>query len=182
MDPNTYQMFAIRTAKDYPTREQNFLYFSLGLVGESTEVVGARMEGNDAAFIEKEIGDVMWYTARLSDLVGIKLEDIFETVNTEDIRSYADTDNSVKGLVVSAGAIGEIMKKVVRDDRPIDEVLLRVKFAHIVAYAMDVANDYDLEIEEVMETNIKKLEARYPKLRFDAADAIARADGEKLNE
>lgn len=181
MDPDTYQKLAIRTAKDYPTRDQNLLYFSLGLVGEAIEVLSAPRE---AAPMEKELGDVLWYTARLADLVGITMGQIENHTDELDgkIPIKLDTTEAITALVINAGAIGEIIKKVVRDGRQIDRDVLLTKFAHVYAYVQDVAQDHHLNLSDITETNIKKLEARYPKLRFDAQDAIARADGERLNE
>jgi len=77
---NQYQNLAIRTAnKNLPYREA-VANFSMGLTGEAGETVdyikkclyhGHKM---DCDVVEKEIGDVLWYIAVLSDTLGIDLE------------------------------------------------------------------------------------------------------------
>lgn len=83
MNFNDYQEQTSLTAK-YP-KEQGVNYCTLGLVGEAGEIankVKKVIRDNkpiDDAFKEDmkaELGDVLWYVARLSDEFGIKLDDI----------------------------------------------------------------------------------------------------------
>lgn len=85
MNFNEYQEKTSLTAK-YP-KEKALDYCTLGLVGEAGEIankVKKVIRDNkpvDDAFkndMKAEIGDVLWYVARLSDELGIKLEDIAE--------------------------------------------------------------------------------------------------------
>lgn len=80
---NEYQQSTQLTAK-YP-KEQGMNYCTLGLVGEAGEIankVKKVIRDNrpvDEAFKEDmkaEIGDVLWYVARLADELGISLEDV----------------------------------------------------------------------------------------------------------
>ena len=84
MELNEYQAHALETAI-YPTP---IIYPALGLCGESGEVadkVKKVLRDNNQEFtddkkleIAKEIGDVLWYCATLSNDLGYSLENIAE--------------------------------------------------------------------------------------------------------
>ena len=79
---NEYQEMAMETAI-YP---QPIIYPTLGLTGEAGEVsdkVKKVLRDNNSVFTEerkeeiaKEVGDVLWYIATLSNDIGYKLGDI----------------------------------------------------------------------------------------------------------
>ena len=80
---NEYQQSTQLTAK-YP-KEKAIDYCTLGLVGEAGEIankVKKVIRDNkpiDDAFkadMKAEIGDVLWYVARLADELGISLEEV----------------------------------------------------------------------------------------------------------
>ena len=80
---NEYQQSTQLTAK-YP-KEKALDYCTLGLVGEAGEIankVKKVIRDNrpvDDAFkadMKAEIGDVLWYVARLADELGISLEEV----------------------------------------------------------------------------------------------------------
>ena len=84
MDFNDYQELTNKTAI-YP-KEKWLEYTTLGLVGEAGEIankVKKVIRDDNGIFTEKkvkelsdEIGDVLWYIARLSDELGFKLSTI----------------------------------------------------------------------------------------------------------
>jgi len=75
-----------------PTPEQMFKMIELGYLGnglgEAGEIQGklkkiirdkgGNFDSTDAKEIEKEIGDVLWYLARLCDVLGISLQSAME--------------------------------------------------------------------------------------------------------
>jgi NTP pyrophosphatase (non-canonical NTP hydrolase) len=79
-----YQQAALRTAD--LTRRQELFHLLLGLVGETGEIAEkfkklVRDKNGDESLIDredikKELGDVLWYVAVLSEYLGIKLEDV----------------------------------------------------------------------------------------------------------
>ena len=90
---NDYQEQTALTAK-YP-KEQAINYCTLGLVGEAGEIankVKKVIRDNrpvDEAFVadmKAEIGDVLWYVARLAAELGISLEDV-ATYNMDKLLS-----------------------------------------------------------------------------------------------
>jgi NTP pyrophosphatase (non-canonical NTP hydrolase) len=82
-----YQNESRKTAI-YPNAGSNFIYPTLGLVGEAGEVaekVKKVIRDSDSMIddearekIQKELGDVLWYIAQLATELNITLEDIAE--------------------------------------------------------------------------------------------------------
>lgn len=70
----------------YPDKGNNFVYPALGLAGESGEVCekikkvlrdkGGNMDNETREALLKELGDVLWYVARLASELGLSLDDI----------------------------------------------------------------------------------------------------------
>ena len=79
MDLNEYQKFT-RTTAFYP-EAVGFVYCSLGLAGEAGEVANnvkkEIRDGVDKSLeIRDELGDVLWYVARLADEYGFDLAEV----------------------------------------------------------------------------------------------------------
>jgi NTP pyrophosphatase (non-canonical NTP hydrolase) len=80
-----YQQLSRKTAI-YPNIDNNFIYPTLGLVGESGEIaekVKKILRDNQGVVsnetkneIAKELGDVLWYVSQLATELKINLEDI----------------------------------------------------------------------------------------------------------
>ncbi|MBI5957850.1 MAG: nucleoside triphosphate pyrophosphohydrolase family protein [Chloroflexi bacterium] len=80
-----YQERAADTAH-YPNAGQNPIYPTLGLAGEAGEVAekvkkvlrdkGGTFDAEAVAAIQKELGDVLWYVARLAAELGLDMEQV----------------------------------------------------------------------------------------------------------
>lgn len=98
MNFDDYQAFTLTTAKYQDacgTRSERIVYCLMGLVGETGEIAEkmkkvwrkdgpaglAQMTGDSdfCRLMKKELGDVMWYLARLSDEMGMSLDDVAQT-------------------------------------------------------------------------------------------------------
>ena len=87
MDFDNYQIEARKTAI-YPNKDKNFIYPTLGLVGESGEVaekIKKVLRDNNGNFdyesktaIKKELGDVLWYLANLCNELDFTLNEVAE--------------------------------------------------------------------------------------------------------
>ena len=85
MDFDYYQIEARKTAI-YPNKDENFIYPTLGLVGESGEVAekikkilrdkNGYFDDESKLAIKKELGDVLWYLSNLSNELNFSLNDI----------------------------------------------------------------------------------------------------------
>lgn len=95
----------------YPGVGDNFVYPTLGLAGETGEVVekvkklvrneevvhAAQISEEKRGEIAKEMGDVLWYLAQLGTELGIALEDIAR-INIEKL-----TSRKARGVLHSEG-------------------------------------------------------------------------------
>lgn len=98
MEFNEYQNKARETAF-YPDKDNNFIYPTLGLVGEAGEVaekIKKVLRDNDGIISEekrlevaKELGDVLWYLANLSVELNLSLETV-ASMNLEKLFSRKD--------------------------------------------------------------------------------------------
>jgi|SRR5690606_21228771 len=87
MNLNDYQQAALRTADQ--DRHNELFHLVLGLMGESGEIAEkikkvVRDHNSDQSKIDiddikRELGDVLWYVAVLSDYLGIELDDVAKT-------------------------------------------------------------------------------------------------------
>ena len=106
MDFKTYQKKARETAQ-YPDLGSNYIYPTLGLVGEAGEVaekVKKVIRDNNGIFdeesklsIKKELGDVLWYISNLCIELDFNLDTI-ALLNLEKLKSRA-----AKGRISGSG-------------------------------------------------------------------------------
>ena len=97
MDFKTYQKKARETAQ-YPNLSSNYIYPTLGLVGEAGEVaekVKKVIRDKNGIFdeeskkaIKKELGDVLWYLSNLCTEFDFNLEDV-ALLNLEKLKIRA---------------------------------------------------------------------------------------------
>jgi NTP pyrophosphatase (non-canonical NTP hydrolase) len=101
----------VRTTRDYPELGRNLIYPALGLAGEAGEVAekvkklwrnlgqraGDQIGAEDRAALVKELGDVLWYVAAMSEELQVKLEHVAE----ENSRKLLDRKQ--RGVIKSAG-------------------------------------------------------------------------------
>jgi NTP pyrophosphatase (non-canonical NTP hydrolase) len=95
MDFDEYQEEALKTAV-YPGIGNNFVYPTLGLVGEAGEVaekikkIIRDKEGvvgeEEKLALKKELGDILWYVANLSKELGLSMNEV-AVMNVEKLRS-----------------------------------------------------------------------------------------------
>lgn len=106
MEFNDYQDKAFATAH-YPSIGAKYVYPALGLAGEVGEVVekvkkifrnyNGVITDEYRDLIKKELGDVLWYVAVLSQELEFKLEDVAQ-LNLEKLASRAE-----RGVLHSEG-------------------------------------------------------------------------------
>ncbi|MFH0711275.1 MAG: nucleoside triphosphate pyrophosphohydrolase family protein [Candidatus Aenigmatarchaeota archaeon] len=100
MEFDEYQEKAGTTAM-YPDVGNNFIYPTLGLAGETGEIVekvkklirdkNSKPDGQFKEEIKRELGDLLWYMARVSSEFGISLSDVAATnINKLESRKSRD--------------------------------------------------------------------------------------------
>ena len=106
MNFKTYQKNARETAQ-YPNLGSNYIYPTLGLVGEAGEVAekvkkvirdkNGIFDENTKDALKKELGDVLWYLSNLSTELNFDLEEV-ALKNLEKLKLRA-----AKGLISGSG-------------------------------------------------------------------------------
>ena len=104
MDFDNYQIEARKTAV-YPNKDKNFIYPTLGLVGESGEVAekikkilrdkNGTFDNESKLALKKELGDVLWYLSNLCDELNFSLSDVAR-INLEKLNLRLTT-NKISG-------------------------------------------------------------------------------------
>lgn len=147
-----YSKLAIRTS----LREDQMIHCVLGIASELSELY----EGN---YLE-ELGDVCWYLNEGCDSLGINLDslDIYEG-GLDPLRDISDHVGKLANLVKRNEFYGEELNR--------KECFILL--SKILSEVHELCRDYEIDIEEVLEKNIKKLEKRFPE-EFDPARALNR--------
>lgn len=78
------------------------------------------------------------------------------------------------GITGEAGEVADIIKKHYAYGKPLDKLHLIEEVGDIMFYLNGLLDLLGSSWDEVLEVNIKKLEARYPDLKFNADHAINR--------
>ena len=84
MEGNIYQKLAMKTVNPELTKKDMLVNGVMGLNGESGEVIDIvkkhMFQGHDLDIekIKKELGDVMWYIAEISEALDINMNEVME--------------------------------------------------------------------------------------------------------
>lgn len=88
--------------------------------------------------------------------------------------SEANLAHMALGITGEAGEVADIIKKHYAYGKPLDTLHLVEEVGDIMFYLNGLLVEVGADWNEVLEINIKKLEARYPDLKFNADHAINR--------
>lgn len=170
MNFNNYTDLAVRTLKPMSAKQAKFNSF-FGLVGEIGEVADLLkkhfFQGHDLNLekLKDECGDVLWYTAVLWDNTGrsADMENLYRfgqlIGNDHLVRTY-DSDIEYAQYYI------ERITEQCCSPNPNPQTIY-----NFIARLLEM---YAINIEDAMEGNIKKLEKRYPNLRFEQERSINR--------
>lgn len=166
-----YQAFT-RTTAVYPA-PQAAEYLALALceeVGETAEAfhpfLPFRYEGVShkvGPSVLAELGDVLWYSARIADEMGVKLSSVMNV----EYDGEASIPAAMFRMVVAAARIAGRRKKVIRDGQTwshekraeVAAVILN-ELGMVIACVRVVARFFDSSLEGVMHANRVKLSSR----------------------
>ena len=90
----------------------------------------------------------------------------------DDIKR-ADEIHMILGMTTEVGEIVDPFKKCYAYNKPIDYINIKEEIGDLMWYISNLCNLNDWNLEDILETNINKLRARYPD-KFDADLAINR--------
>lgn len=160
-----YQREVSRTFPKLATEAKDFQHMNLGIVTEVAELLDIVKKHNaygkelDTVHIGEEIGDLCWYVANYLRINGVTLEDnLHETEYEEPSKDYF--------LDIDPGNFLSYIAIIISSDRPED-------YINLLIYAMQIADMFELDFEEILAKNIAKLRVRYPD-KFSKELAIKR--------
>lgn len=174
MDLAAYQTAAMRTSNNDHDRVKNG---ALGLIGETGEIVDIIKKylfqsGEDAPLpvdeLKKECGDVMWYIAETCTGLGMSMQEVLDHINSG---GCAPCNMEECAITMMECALYIYHRKGVANAKP---MLMRA-LGDLYLQLVMLCNYADLPIREVAETNIKKLEKRYP-AGFDPERSLHRTE------
>lgn len=177
MLPNQYQELSRRTAP----KDMALTNIVMGLVGEGGEIVDLikkhifHNHPIDTAFkvnLEKEIGDYLWYLARILDYGGTEFAE--KSMSFDYIQKQCAKQVEVDGIIKVALLFG--FKNGAVASRPLNEVeVMYWDIKTLMNCVCAIAQHYEVSLEQAAINNIIKLAQRYPQ-GFSSEDSVARVD------
>jgi NTP pyrophosphatase (non-canonical NTP hydrolase) len=79
----------------------------------------------------------------------------------------------VLGLMTEAGEIADVYKKNLAYGKSLDLINIKEEIGDLMWYISELCNYHGWDLENILETNIEKLKARFPE-KFSAQHAIER--------
>lgn len=169
MDFEGYIEKAWRTANTNQPHGQALAIWALGLEGESIEYLETMPTGDSCKSI-KELGDVMWYVAAIYKQINLNTPVLGLPRNPK-------TDASAETLHFAAKDAGELIKKHIGHGHELDHLTIIEALQRVVQCVGEAAKIHGSSLEEVMHSNIEKLEARYKQEVFTTKESIDRVEG-----
>jgi len=175
---------------------QDAFHGSIGLVTEAGELMELMedtesFEMLDKVNLQEEIGDCLWYMAILSnamcgerfsnDFKGLVKEhyaaikpNLFTALDCDadelDAQQINYLHNAITSLAISTAELLDIYKKAVFYGKLIDSDDQYERLCNILDALVDMTIIIDVDILQIMHTNIDKLKARFPD-KFNSDDA-----------
>ena len=85
--------------------------------------------------------------------------------------------NACLGLSGEVGELNDMIKKWIFHEKPFDEVHAKKELGDVLWYVAMMCHSFGWDLDEIMQMNVDKLKARYPK-GFDVKLANNRKEGD----
>lgn len=163
-DFDEYQRLAIRTMKE-DTYLMKVAHCIMGMVGEAGELLELKSHESDKVI--GEVGDCMWYLANLLYLLDAKMSLVLPSTKPRILAANWE-------LVFTAARLTDMVKKSVFYGKELEPVKLLTLATEYATALASICQNTSVNMFYAAEVNIRKLEKRYPDLRFNADHAINR--------
>ena len=149
---NNYEGFAATTCKDLGSEAANVMHMKMGLITEAAEVVDILKKKHaygkemDIPHMKEELGDLLWYAANYCRFMNMDFANLVDNISYEPLyeRDTFSIYECMELLLINATAL---------DVNSIYDIV------DLTLYAIELI---DGTLDEVLDTNIRKLAARYP--------------------
>lgn len=139
-------------------------YLALGLAGEAGEALGAIADGAGRDDVRAELGDVLWYTARLHDELRIPWCPPIGSAEAAVVASGVPAEFGAMATVTVAARVADHVKKALRDDCGALVVerrkALAVELGKVLGLVASAAAPWGLSLDEIADANVEKLAGR----------------------
>jgi NTP pyrophosphatase (non-canonical NTP hydrolase) len=116
------------------------------------------------------------------DVMVVRLGDLFTESNRQNLEVNPSLLVTASiGLSSEVGEFNEIIKKMIFQGKPLNEdnvFHMKRELGDVMWYWINACRALNLNPNEVIEENVRKLEARYPGGKFDAYYSENRKDGD----
>ena len=150
---NNYEELASTTCKDLGSEAANIMHMKMGIITEAAEVVDILKKKHaygkeiDYKHLKEELGDILWYAANYCKFVEMDFANLIDNISYEPL--YERGNNF---------SLYELMELVVINATALD-VNSIYDIVDLTLYAIE---SIDGTLDEILDTNIRKLAARYP--------------------
>lgn len=123
MDFNTYKEKVKRTMSQLGTRD-NQIHMAMGISTEASEILDVYKKNLaygkplDVVNIGEEIGDLMWYTANLVNILGLDMESILDVNIKKLVSRYPDKFDRDKAIHRDLKSERDILNELGFDTTP----------------------------------------------------------------
>lgn len=166
MKINDYVQWTENTCASLETTKLDTIHMLFGIsteIGELTDVFKKHMAYNreiDWVNVEEEIGDLMFYIASFARIVGINLEKI--TKVSKKLAGF-DTNELLFKMTFDVGDLMWIFENHVFHDKKIEDwIPVTENIGDLMACIIAFCGENELDFQQIILTNVKKLETRYP--------------------
>lgn len=167
---DTYQTLAKRTCAT-KEKDQTIAMCMIGIVNElgefyeaieSTALYSSKLPNKEP--LEDEIGDILWYIAVLGDACGIQFKNAMKFIPPSLHHNYTIPfqDEAFKAGRAIGKTFGPLKKYLYHKHDFPDITLLEDGITEITYCIAILAILCSIELDEVLDKNIKKLQERYP--------------------
>ena len=150
---NNYEELASTTCKDLGSEAANIMHMKMGIITEAAEVVDILKKKHaygkeiDYHHMKEELGDLLWYTANYCKFVNMDFANVIDNISYESL--YNRSNNF---------SLYELMELIIINATTLDTHSI-YDVIDLILYAIELI---DGTLDEILDTNIRKLAARYP--------------------
>lgn len=158
-----YRKKAGRTMANLGLKLDDSIHMVLGMNTECSELLSALKQPEiDMVNVKEEVGDLMWYVANYAELhkLFINLTDQAIVVNAVTAKDYWEE------IYMVVGELQDLDKKLLAYKRKYDLNIQMGLFKKLGFFIYKFCKIQNFDLEQIMQTNIDKLVARYPD-KFD---------------
>lgn len=171
-----YDKKVFNLINDFGSTDENVIHMTLGIVGECAEVtdlvrvsVGTMKVCPRMPIIE-EIGDTLFYINGLCRYLHINRDEILkfseETLTSDGAPFSLNDVFGSMSMCAMAGKLADRVKKTIAYGRQLDIHGITGDLTALMYHTGNLLHDIDSDLSAALETNVRKLEVRYPGLIF----------------